>query len=154
MNQKENLIMDNLKFEVEAIWNIIIEPDFEYKGKPPFPPKVTVYITIPDKTFPIFEKMESIESATYTKVYLQSKVFGFIIKYDPNKNPNTQIEKNIRNLNKKYHLNIDEDYRIISIKNLYHYGYFREGNYVNIKSTEKITLSKNYIEERMKENVG
>ena len=144
---------DLVIIEVEAIWHISIEPDFEYKDKPPFPPKIKVLITIPDTRYRILECTDNIAQKSYfTTGYLQGKKFGFYIQYNPDKNPNTQIERNIRDLNRKYHLNIDEDYRITSIKNLYYYGYFREGNYVNIKSKEKIILSKKYIMERMKEN--
>ena len=145
------------EIEVEAIWKIVIEPDFEYKDKPPFPPKIKVLIAIPDVKYYIMkdlliEETPSISNCFRTVGYLQGKSFGFYIRYDPDKNPNTQIEKNIRALNRKYHLNIDEDYRIISIKNLYHYGYFRDGNSINVKSKEKITLSKEYVTERIKEN--
>lgn len=154
MNQIGSLVMVDINIKVEATWHIIIEPDYEIKDKPPFPPKIRVYIGIPDTKYAIIEPIDSIDKVCYRTGYLAGQFFGFTIRYNPDKNPYTQIARNVRNLNRKYHLNIDEDYRIISIKNLYTYGYFKEGNNIDIKSTEKITLSKQYIEERILNHVG
>lgn len=154
MKQIGNLIMDDLKIEVKAIWHIIIEPDYEIKDKPPFPPKIKVYIAIPDTKYGIIEPIDStdIDKVCYKTGYLEGQSFGFIIRYDFDKDIYEQITYNVRNLNRKYHLNIDEDYRIGLIKDLYSNDSFRYDR-VDIKSVEKITLSKEYIEERILNHV-
>lgn len=148
--------MVDINIKTEAIWHIIIEPDYELKDKPPFPPKIKVYITIPDTKYAIIEPINvnaiNIDQVCYRTGYLAGQSFGFIIKYNPGKTYK-QITDNVRDLNIKYHLNIDEDYRINLIKNLYSNDYFRYDR-IDIKSTEKITLSKQYIEERILNHVG
>lgn len=143
--------MLDVNIKVEVLWHIIIEPDYEIKDKPPFPPIIKVYIGIPDTKYAIIEPIDSTNAdiVCCRTGYLVGQSFGFTIPYNPEKNPNTQIAKNVRKLNRKYHLNIDEDFRILSIKNLYQNRYFREGNQVDVISKEKITLSQEYINERV-----
>lgn len=156
MNQIGDLPMLDINIKVEVLWHIIIEPDYSKKKKPPFPPILKVYIAIPDTKYTIMEPIDSADMGKicYRTGYLAGQSFGFTIPYDPDKNPNTQIARNVRSLNRKFHLNIDEDFRILAIKNLYQYRYFREDNHVDVISKEEITLSQEYINERVLSHVG
>lgn len=147
--------MVDININVEVTWYVIIEPDYEIKEKPPFPPKIKVYIAIPDTKYSIIEPIDNtdIDKVFYRTGYLAGQSFGFTIRYDISKDMYKHITENVKNLNRKYNLNIDEDYRIDLIKGLYSNDYFRYGR-VDIKSVEKITLSKEYIEERVLNHVG
>lgn len=137
--------MDN-QIEVEAMWYITIEEDYEIKNKPPFPPRIKVFFEIPYTKYHEIVNTDNILESYCIDRCLVGKKFGFYIRYNPDKDIYREIENNVHDLNIRYSLNINEIEIIELIKNLYSYDYFRYGD-VKIKRKEKIILSKEYIKE-------
>lgn len=134
-----------MKIEIKCTWHIIIDPDYEYKDKPPFPPKIVVHLHVP------WFKYTKIcqHSLTATYYYIDEKTYGFWIKNNPDKETCSIIYNNIMQLKKKYHLNFNEEAIFLSIKNLYS-DYFRY-DHIDTKIDEVIDISKEYINGRLKE---
>ena len=130
--------------KVVGTWHIIVEPDYEAKDNPPFPPKIKVFIGIPDTKYAIFE------TTHYSTDYLEGKSFGFYARHNFDKDILNEIRGLIHDLNEKYYLNINEDNIFESIKNYYN-SYFRGYN-TDVRIKENIILSKEYIQGGMKEH--
>ncbi len=138
--------------EIEIFQKLDIEPDYIIKDKPPFPPKLKFFVYVPYFKYTpltIIEDTKTIQDFNYK--YIQEKTFGFCIQYalESPKNMKKEIEHNIYNLNKKFHLLLDIEDLTNRINKLYCYDYFRFGE-VHVKYKEKMIISQEYINDRIK----